>query len=130
MNLNLLTYVSFALGCALLSTFAEAKPTLSAGAARELQADSPWIAAVEEIIEEKARDGEDNVLITNLPCRKIKALKDAGYELKSFKEGRCLISWAEAEMKEQKVKQDEPIKEGEPEKRNFKLDYLTYRLPR
>lgn len=130
MRLNRLTYVAFLMGCLFLAvSAAQAAPTLSAGAARGLMADSPWIEAAERVIEEKARDGEDSVLITNLPCRKLRALKDAGYELKAFKEGRCLISWAEAEMEEQKVKDDAPIiHEDDTEK--FKLDYLTYRIPR
>lgn len=132
MRLNILTYAAFAAACAFISGMAEAKPTLSAQAARELQAESPWIASAEEIIEEKARDGEDSVLITNLPCRKLRALKDMGYELKAFKEGRCLISWAEAEekpMKEERIQDDPPfIHPDEAEK--FKLDYLTYRIPR
>lgn len=129
MNLNKMTYIAFAAGCAFLAaSAAQAAPTLSAAAARNLMADSPWIEAAERVIEEKARDGEDSVLITNLPCRKLRALKDAGYELKPFKEGRCLVSWGEAEMEEQKVKDEAPIIHEDEDK--FKLDYITYRLPR
>lgn len=133
MRLNRLTYVAFLMGCLFLAvSAAQAAPTLSAGAARGLMADSPWIEAAERVIEEKARDGEDSVLITNLPCRKLRALEAAGYELKAFKEGRCLISWAEAEekpMKEERIQEDPPFIHPE-ESDKFKLDYLTYRIPR
>lgn len=126
-----LTYLAFAMTCLFLAaSAAQAAPSLSASAARELMAESPWIEAAERVIEEKAKDGDDSVIITNLPCRKLRALKDEGYKLRPISEGRCHISWAEAEMKEEKVQDDPILSPDDEDKAKFKLDYLTYRLPR
>lgn len=126
-----LIYV-FVLTWIFLTGTAQAAPSLSAEAARALMADSPWIAAAERVIEEKAKDGDDSVLITNLPCRKLRPLESAGYELKPVKEGRCLVSWGEQKppaMKEERIQDDPPILHPEDDDK-YKLDYLTYRMRR
>lgn len=134
MNLNKMTYIAFAAGCAFLAAqAAEAKPrqVLTAENVRELMQrhGNSWVRFAEKIVKEKALAGEEDVTIKGKPCRTYKAMLARGFRLDGDQES-CTISWREENEAKDDLLLPKPSMSTEPEEEVDEYDTLSYRMPR